>query len=504
MPAIAGRDGGAALPLAMTIGRLEKMAAHRQRCRPPIAVRRGLMLELLDRQSALTANQWKIFTASILSIMLDFFDFLLIGFTLAFFVRDWHLTYGQSGMILFSSGVAAVPGAIFFGWLGDKIGRRKVFMITILMFSLATGAMALTPEHGWLYLAVARFIVGFGVVGVAAVDMPLLQEFLPAAKRGWISGLSISLVPGGGLLAATFAAFLGPIVGWRGLFVLGLVPALLALLIRIWVPESPRWLISRGRHQEARQSLAWALQLPAEQIALPTVLPPPQQSSWLELFRYPRSLAAGALVGLSQTGAVGLALWMVTLLVLVLRITPAEASALVIWISLAQIAGRGLGSWLTDRIGRRVAGALCCVLAAAATSLAGYLHAAYFDGVSLFFVLLLVQGLFGNGNSAISYPYMAEMWPAALRASGFGLVYGLSNLGKFIGPAGLAVIIGTSNYVSPKATLAGLVPGFNYFAVWYVLAVIAYLLIGFETKGRSIEEIDAAIARPVRLAAEPG
>ena len=156
------------------------------------------------------------------SIMLDFFDFLLIGFVLAFFVRDWHLTYGQSAVILFSSGVAAVPGAIFFGWLGDKIGRRKVFMITVLMFSFATGAMALTPDRGWVYLTVMRFIVGVGVVGVAAVDMPLLQEFVPAAKRGWISGLSIALVPGGGLLAATFAAYLGAVIGWRGLFALGL------------------------------------------------------------------------------------------------------------------------------------------------------------------------------------------------------------------------------------------------------------------------------------------
>ncbi|MBV8935641.1 MAG: MFS transporter [Alphaproteobacteria bacterium] len=461
------------------------------------------MIELLDRQQSLTANQWKIFAASILSIMLDFFDFLLIGFTLAFFVRDWHLTYGQSGLILFSSGVAAVPGAIFFGWLGDKIGRRKVFMITILMFSLATGAMALTPERSWAYLAVMRFIVGFGVVGVASVDMPLLQEFVPATKRGWISGLSIALVPGGGLLAATFAAFLSPIVGWRGLFALGLLPAFLAFLIRVWVPESPRWLIGRGRIEEARCSLGWALQIPPEQIVLPAVLPVPQKSSWLDLFKYPRSIAAGALVGLSQTGAVGLGLWMVTLLVLVLRITPAEASFLVIWISLAQILGRCFGSWITDIIGRRTAGALCCALAAAATSLAGYLHAVNIGAVPMFFALLLVQGLFGNSNSAISYPYMAEMWPGPLRASGFGLVYGISNLGKFIGPAGLAVIIGASNYVSPKATIDGIIPGFNYFAVWYVLAVVAYLFIGFETRGRTIEELDAALTRSKPLAAAP-
>ena len=462
------------------------------------------MIELLERQQSLTINQWKIFTAVILSIMLDFFDFLLIGFVLAFFVRDWHLTYGQSALILFSSGVAAVPGAIFSGWLGDKIGRRRVFLITILTFSLATGAMALTPDRGWIYLTVMRFIVGIGVVGVAAVDMPLLQEFIPAAKRGWISGLSIALVPGGGLLAATFAAYLGPIVGWRGLFALGLLPALMAFLIRVWVPESPRWLISRGRFEEARRSLAWALQIPPETIALPSVLSRPQKAPWLELFKYPRSIFAGALVGLSQTGAVGLGLWMVTLLVMVLRVTPVEASFLAIWISLTQIIGRGFGSWITDGIGRRSAGALCCLLAAMTTALAGYLHAIYIGAVPLFFVLLLLQGFFGNANSAISYPYMAEMWPSALRASGFGLVYGISNLGKFIGPAGLAVIIGASNYVSPKATLAGIVPGFNYFAVWYVLAIVAYLLIGIETRGRTIEELDATLARPKPVAVRPG
>jgi len=190
--------------------------------------------------------------------------------------------------------------------------------------------------------------------------------------------------------------------------------------------------------------------------------------------------------------------------VMVLRVTPVEASFLAIWISLTQIIGRGFGSWITDRIGRRSAGALCCLLAAMTTALAGYLHAIYIGAVPVFFVLLLLQGFFGNANSAISYPYMAEMWPSALRASGFGLVYGISNLGKFIGPAGLAVIIGASNYVSPKATLAGIVPGFNYFAVWYVLAIVAYLLIGIETRGRTIEELDATLARPKPVAVRPG
>ena len=83
-------------------------------------------------------------------------------------------TFGQSGTILFASGVAAVPGGIIFGWLGDRTGRRKVFMMMILTLSFGTGVM--------------RFIVGLGVGGLAAVDLPLLQEFVPASKRGWVSG----------------------------------------------------------------------------------------------------------------------------------------------------------------------------------------------------------------------------------------------------------------------------------------------------------------------------
>jgi putative MFS transporter len=454
------------------------------------------MLELLERQQSLTANQWKIFTACIFTIMLDFFDFGLIGFTLAFFVRDWHLTFGQSGLILLSSGVASIPGGILFGWLGDRIGRRKVFMITILIFSLGTGVMALAPDRGWVFLTAMRFVVGLGVAGVAAVDLPLLQEFLPASKRGWISGLSIELVPGGGLLAATLSAFLGPLIGWRGLFAIGLLPALMAFVIRVWVPESPRWLIGQRRLDEARRSIAWALQVDAARIALPAELPEKQQPPWLELFRYPRSIAAGLLTGLSQTGGVGLALWGVTLLVLVLKVTPAEASFLTIWITLVGIFGRAFGAWISDAMGRRWAGILSCLAAAATMSAAGYMHSVMLGGVSMFYLLLLATSFFGNGNYAIVFPYMAELWPTPLRASGFGLVYGASNLGKFIGPAGLALIAGASDYVSPKATLAALVPGFNYFAAWFVLAIFAFLFVGIETRGRTIEELDAAIAKP--------
>jgi len=273
------------------------------------------MLEHLEQQKQLTRNQWKIFAAATIGDMLDFFDFLLIAFVLAFIVKDWNLTYGQSGAILLSSGVSAPLGSLFYGWLADKIGRRKVMIATILNFSIATGLMALTPEHGWVFLVVCRFLVGFGVTGLYTVDIAVVQEFVPASRRGWITGVTTTMLPAGFLLGAVLGQYAEPYIGWRGLFAIGLLPAGLSLLIRAWVPESPHWLIRVGRLEDARQSLAWALMVDPKEIKLPAVAPPVERVVWRELFKYPRSVAAGCLAGLSGTGITGFLLWQVTLLV---------------------------------------------------------------------------------------------------------------------------------------------------------------------------------------------
>jgi putative MFS transporter len=97
---------------------------------------------------------------------------------------------------------------------------------------------------------------------------------------------------------------------------------------------------------------------------------------------------------------------------------------------------------------------------------------------------------------------MAELWPAKLRASGMGVGYGVGNLGKFIGPAGLAVIAGSDNFVSPKATLDALIPAMNYFGLWFVLGALAAWFIGIETRGRTIQEIDKDLRSGGMKAAE--
>ena len=468
------------------------------------------MLERLEKQKKLTANQWKIIATANVGDMLDFFDFFLIGYVLAFILKEWQLTYGQSAVILISAGLGAVPGAFFWGWMGDRIGRRKVFILTALNVALATGIMYFTPDQGgwiagWIFLSFFRFFVGFGNAGLIAVDIPLVQEFVPAYKRGWVSGLTTTLLPAGNILGALSGAFLAPVIGWRGLFLVGLVPALLVLMIRYWVPESPRFLMRMGRHEEARKSLAWALQCDPNELELPTTLPEVEKTSWRELFKYPRSMTAACLVALSQTGGVGILMWITTLFVMVLKITPAEASYLMIYVGILGIIGRLVASWMSDAFGRRVSGFVIGMGGAITMALAGYWNDVYLGTVSVFFILIMVQRFFGDASYAIIGPYIAEVWPNRLRASGMGFSYGIGNLGKIIGPLGLALIVGSSNYVSPKVTLDAIFPALLFLAFWYGQAGLVFALLGIETRGRSIEEIsntlDAGAPAP-RAAAE--
>jgi MFS transporter, putative metabolite:H+ symporter len=461
------------------------------------------MLERLEQQKKLTSNQWKLICTANVADLLDFFDFFLIGYVTAALTKEWQLPYWQGGAILLASGLGAVPGAFVWGWLGDKIGRRTVFIWSAVTISLATGVMVFTPGPdglipGWLFLMFFRFFVGIGNAGIFTIDLPLVQEFMPAYKRGWVSALITTLLPAGSMLAGIIAASLLPVIGWRGLFLIGLSPLVLVFMIRYWVPESPRWLMRMGRMEEARKSLAWALMIDPKEITLPAAMPAAEKTRWLDLFKYPRLVAAGCLTGLTQTGGSSLGLWGATLLVIVLNTSPAHAAFLMIFVNLAAILGRFSITALIEPLGRRGSGTLYCVMSAILIVLAGYLYDAYIGSWSVFYMLIVAQGFFSSAIYTVVGPYMSEIWPARLRSSGMGFCYGVGNIGgKVLGPFGLALIMGAGDIIKPAApNLVMLGPAFLYFASWYILGVIGFYAFGPETKGRTLEEMDDELAAP--------
>jgi putative MFS transporter len=257
-----------------------------------------------------------------------------------------------------------------------------------------------------------------------------------------------------------------------------------------------------GRLEEARRSLAWALMIDPKEITVPPALPTLERTRWVELFKYPRLVAAGCLTGLTQTGGASLGLWGATLLVIVLNTTPAHAAFLTVFTGMSAIAGRFFITLLIEPLGRRGAGTLACVMAALLTVSAGYLYNVFIGGWSLFYMLLIAGGFFSSAIYSVVGPYMAEIWPARLRSSGMGMSYGIGNLGgKVLGPAGLAVIMGAGDIIKPAApNLVMLGPAFVYFASWYILGVIGFWAFGPETKGRTFEEMDSTLDQPAAAA----
>ncbi|MBV8573856.1 MAG: MFS transporter, partial [Acetobacteraceae bacterium] len=344
------------------------------------------MLELLERQQRLTTNQRKIITTLVLVGILVSFDLLVIGFAAGYMSADRHLSHPQLPRIQLTAGCGGLLGAVVWGGLADRIGRRAVLFGTVLNTALATGMMALTPEgDGFLVVAVCQSLASFGAAGAFVPLVCVVQEFVPASKRGWISAMALWLVH----LGSTGVVFAGlkltPIIGWRGMLLTGLVPALSIILIWLWIPESPRWLICRGRLDEARKSIAWALQIEPDWVETPAASAKAPPQAWWRLFRYSRSIAVTCLTSLGQTGTVGSQQWAIFLLVSILNITwgAPQLFYLVMGPGLAGFAGQFVVAYLSDTIGRRGTGMLCGFSAGVALVLAGLFRDMVLGGVSI-------------------------------------------------------------------------------------------------------------------------
>ena len=145
-------------------------------------------------------------------------------------------------------------------------------------------------------------------------------------------------------------------------------------------------------------------------------------------------------------------------------------------------------------MGRRNAGGLLGFGAGVLTIVAGYNYDATLFGMSAFWLLLAVAFFFADGGFAIVGPYAAEVWPSHLRTSGMGSAYGFGGIGKIIGPVGLALIVGSDNYLKPDVPLTQIPTAFVYLGCWFLMAGAVYYFLGIETRGKSIEQIDKELA----------
>ena len=439
----------------------------------------------------LTGHQISLISMAIIGNVSEFFDMFLIGFIVNLLTNapGWELTGFHSGIILAGAGLGTVLGSIAWGRLADKIGRKQAFIWCIGVLVAFTAASAFTPVNGWIVLAILRTGVGFGVGGLNITSVPYVQEFVPAKQRGLLAGLTSVFIPAGIFLGGLATKYLGDDLGWRGLIAVGCIPIILLAWARI-IPESPRFLLMRGREQEARDAYAWAMEIPDDQVAELPALPKEISASYSVIFtKYPKQLLVVSLGSFCFIlGSFTVQSWGQTLLGQSFTFAPKTVATLFMFVSLGDLLGRLGSAWISDHIGRRwtmfgygLIGAAGALVAALSTRM---VHG---DDVGsaghIFFAGIFIIMMFGDGAFGILNAFGGEQFPTEARSTGLGLGYGIGAVAKVVGPYVVGALIGNSDLTAEVVFLP-----FMIFAVLLLLGGVIYLF-ARETKGASLEDI---------------
>jgi putative MFS transporter len=290
----------------------------------------------------------------------------------------------------------------------------------------------------------------------------------------------------GVLSASITASYLLPLVGWRGLAAVGFLPIILAILTAFVMPESPRWLISKGRVREAQTSIRKLYQVGDQPFALPA-LPAASSARFADLFAEQRRFWLTVLIWFgASTANYGVFLWGPTIVALLLGVAPQDAAKMFIYVSLAGVLGRTGFAFLAHRVGRKPCGQLMGYGIAISLGLAAFFHNDFVGSVPLFLVFLVVGALFFDGGFSNLGPYPAEIFPVQLSGRAVGLAQFANGVGKIVGPLCLALIAGADNLVHPQATASAVMPAFVFLAGAGLLVGLAFTFLGVEPHGRPV------------------
>ena len=429
--------------------------------------------------SPLTRPMLGVIVIAALASLFDAMDAYLLGFAMPGIAKEFDFKSETLGLIAMSTLIGMCVGSFFWGWIADKWGRKVAFTITILMFSLFSGTSGMAIGLGTLLGA--RFLTGLGIGGSVPVDHSILCEFSPARIRGYAIGTHPLGWPIATFISSGVALLVLPIWGWRGLFFCGIVPALLVFWVRRNVPESPRWLINRGRVEETKRALGY-LQIGDEAIEAsrkavenetpPPVLPPAVYRDLFTPEMRVRTLHSWALWILPLMASWGMNLWIPQLLVKIYGLPVQTAVGYMLYISLFAIAGRLTVFLLSELAGRRIfiilgfTGAGLFLLGQIWTTTANQF---FWDAA--FYQYCIEMGLCG------STIYLPETYPLHIRVLGGSTAQGLGRIGGGIGGYAIGLFFG-----------AGMVTEMWIFlAAGCLIAGLSTIWFGIETKGQNLE-----------------
>jgi putative MFS transporter len=431
--------------------------------------------------------QGKIFIIGGLGYMFDAWDVTLNGFLTPLLGTAFHLSTAERGLVATANLIGLAAGAITWGTIADRLGRKRAFGLTLLIFALFSALGALSPNFG--VFLVLRFIAGIGLGGCIPVDYALVSEFSPRAQRGRVLTAMDGWWPIGGTLCGVVATAMLPLHGnWRWMLAVMILPAVLLFWLRRGVPESPIFLARAGREAEARVVID-------DLVSRTGAAPEPYRIPAVPERRGPRGLGA-ALEQLRRVWAVNPVLtgmvWLLFCTVLLVYY------AALSWMP-SILRAQGMGEYaafagttvmnavgilgviasmvLVERVGRKWVIGVTAPLASLAlvvfALVLGVNAIAAFVSIAVFgFLILMVI--------PVMYAYVSELYPTELRASGFGWASSASRVVTGFTP----LIFGSLLW-----PVLGLPLTFGVLAAVVVVAVVWMAKVGPETRGRELDRI---------------
>jgi putative MFS transporter len=443
--------------------------------------------ELVARLERLPFSRWhrNLFVLCFLGVMFDACDFALFGMALPPVAREFGLDQAQSGLLATVGLVGAFLGALFWGTISDYIGRRTSFAATIGIFSLFTGLVAAS----WSVpsLAVFRFISNFGLGGAVPVALTIMSEFSPGRLRGRMAGGMAVGFPTGLALAAAISWFVMPVYGWRSVFVIGVAPALLLFFVSVVMPESVRYLLSRGRVAQAegtvaeieRKALGGA---PAPAAPVPAAVGEEARGvTVLELLTPERRRRTVLLwiVSFCFLWASNGIIFMLPTILVQRGFALTQILGFLFVQAVAAIVGYATCGFLIDRFGRRPVLFLYYFVGA-------FFHLWFAEATGVWiYAAIAAVGWVNPGVYGSNGVYVSELYPTHLRATAVGWFFGIGRIGSFLAPTvvGFMLYWGAGKYV------------LHTFALTFLIASIALWFVGIETKGKVLEQITADEAK---------
>ena len=397
----------------------------------------------------------------------------------------------------------AVLGAFFFGWLTDRLGRKKLFTITVAVYLAATAATGLSWD-AWSFV-VFRFLTGAGIGGEYTAINSTIQELIPARFRGWtdliINGsfwLGAAMGAGGSLVLLD-PAFIDPAIGWRLAFLIGATIGLVILIMRLWIPESPRWLVTHGFPQAAH---AVVRGIEAQFLTRDGALPVHQRVRLRMRDHTPlREVARTLFVTYRQRTLVGLTLMAAQAFfynaifftyALVLTDFYAIPAAAVGWYILPFAAGNVLGpivlGRLFDTVGRKIMIASTYALSGLMLAVTAYLFSQNLLTATTLTIAWMTVFFFASAAASSAYLTVSEIFPLEIRALAIAFFYAIgTGIGGIAGPLLFGMLISTG---SRGSVALGYVLG----AVLMAAAAVVEARFGIAAERKSLETVSRPLA----------